>query len=47
MVEGARPSWVAIERKLHPAAKLRDISSRSATVNASGRRQRSRGVIPP
>jgi hypothetical protein len=47
MVEGARPSRLTTERIECPAISERDISSRSATVNASLERRRGAGCIPP
>jgi hypothetical protein len=47
MVEGDRPSRLAIERIESPATRHRDISSRSASVNANLERRRGGGCIPP
>jgi hypothetical protein len=47
MVEGARPSDVAIERIEWPATTARDTSSRSTKVSANLERHRCAGRIPP
>jgi hypothetical protein len=47
MVDGARPRDAAIDRIDWPATTARDISSRSASVNASLDRHRCAGRIPP
>jgi hypothetical protein len=47
IVDGARPSVVAIERSDWPATRPRDISSRSAIVGASLERIRRGGRMPP
>ncbi|SPK77570.1 protein of unknown function (plasmid) [Cupriavidus taiwanensis] len=47
MVDGARPSRDAIDRTESPAATEREISSRSASVNANRERCRCTGWIPP
>ena len=47
MDEGARFREAAIERMEQPVAMPRDISSRSARVNADLERLRSGGRIPP
>jgi hypothetical protein len=47
IVEGARPSVVAIDRHEIPAANPREISSRSANDNWIDDRIRGAGRIPP
>ena len=47
IVEGARPSEVAIARSASPLARAREISSRSKSVSALARRLRVRGRNPP
>jgi hypothetical protein len=46
-VDAGRPSMRAIERSDRPAARLREISSRSVKVSASRDRRRAGGLIPP
>jgi hypothetical protein len=46
-VEGERPSAAAIARSDRPAARPREISSRSVNVNRSSQRRRGAGRIPP
>jgi hypothetical protein len=46
-VDGERPSDLAIERTERCATSARDISSRSASLKASGERRRWAGRIPP
>ena len=47
MVEGARPSDLAMARSDWPATTPLEISSRSAGVNASLERRLSGGRMPP
>jgi hypothetical protein len=47
MLDGARPSRVAIERIEYRATTAHDISSRSAKLSANLERQRCAGRIPP
>jgi hypothetical protein len=46
-VEGALPNPDAIARIDRPAARPREISSRSAILNRPGGRRRGAGLIPP
>jgi hypothetical protein len=47
IVEGARPSSAAISRSDRPAARPREISSRSSKLNRRDARRRGSGMIPP
>jgi hypothetical protein len=46
-VDGARPSLAAIPRHDSPAARPREMSSRSASDSCLGERTRDAGLIPP
>ena len=46
-VEGDRPNETAIARTEYPAARPREISSRSARLNRPAARRRGSGLIPP
>jgi hypothetical protein len=47
IVEAARPNDLAIARSDQPAARQREISSRSVKLNRNGARRRATGPIPP